>query len=441
MFAGACVGLFFMGCGEQSTAAAPLTTSVATTTGVGGHGGSGGASQMASSSGSDSTGFGGGVLTAGGPADSDGDGILDADEGKNSPGGATDTDMDGLPDYLDEDSDDDGLLDKDEGVEDWDNDGIPNFQDSYNDGLAQPVKLTALTTTFSKPIGIDYHEPTNSVVLSANYPTGNPFTLERIDKDGMHSQFSALAGLSDEVKIATARSGNLSGFAAGELFVGNGVEGQVVRISADGTQIQNPWVDLPGNNGLMRGSLFVDNLGIFGGDLIVVTTSGQVWRIDAQGNATQVADAKVHLEGVAVVPNKPARYGPLAGTILAGAEDQNLLYAFKTDGTFDTYDVGVAIEDIDIVLPNENFFGVNYGTAKVIGAEAQAFQSMAGDFLLTQEYPGSVGLYRLKWDPMQKKLLTEELVTTSDSSSIGQWEHVTFAPAGLVEIPEVPVPK
>ena len=67
-------------------------------------------------------------------------------------------------------------------------------------------------------------------------------------------------------------------FAAGTFFTGNGVDGQITRISPDGSTILNPWVDLPGGgNGLMRGSLHVDRTGVWGGDLLAVTTSGQVW--------------------------------------------------------------------------------------------------------------------------------------------------------------------
>src|SRR5206468_99402 len=98
--------------------------------------------------------------------------------------------------------------------------------------------------------------------------------------DGSHHAFSNLSGLTDEVKIATARSGNPAGFTVGDLFVGNGVDGQIVRITAGGATVINPWVDLPGdNNGLMRGSLYVDRTGVFGGDLVVVTSTGEVWRV------------------------------------------------------------------------------------------------------------------------------------------------------------------
>ena len=47
---------------------------------------------------------------------------------------APDTDADGVPDFLDTDSDGDTILDKDEGNIDTDGDGLPNYRDLDSDG-------------------------------------------------------------------------------------------------------------------------------------------------------------------------------------------------------------------------------------------------------------------------------------------------------------------
>lgn len=340
----------------------------------------------------------------------------------------------------DKDTDDDGMTDAEEGTGDYDGDGKPNFDDPINDGPPPAVTFIAISTTFNSPIGIDYHEPSNTVVMSVNYPAGTPSGFERIHFDGSHEQFSSLSALTDEVKIATARSKNPSGFTVGDLFVGNGVDGQIVRITGDGSSVINPWVDLPGdNNGLMRGSLYVDRTGVFNGDLVVVTTAGEVWRVDVAGTPTKIAAVPgVHLEGAVIVPNKPNRFGPVAGKLLAGSEVEGLMYAFATDGTYVTYALGVAIEDIDIISPNENFFGVNYGTSQLLGAGAEQFNAMMGDVMLTTEtvVAGASGLFRLKFDGTQ--LLAEPVPLGPGSAVVGQWEHTTFAAAGIKEIPPVP---
>jgi hypothetical protein len=367
--------------------------------------------------------------------DSDGDGLSDFTEAGVGAMPA-DSDGDGVPDYRDLDSDADGMSDETEGAGDFDGDGMANPVDPINDGAPVPITLTAITTPFNQPIGIDYHEPTNSVVMSVNYSAGMPLNFERIEMDGTHEPFSTHSGLTNEVKIATARSGNPGGFVAGDLFVGNGADGQIVRITDGGATIFNPWADLPGDgNGLLRGSLFVDRTGVFAGDLVAVTTLGQVWRVTVDGIPTLVATTGVHLEGVVVVPDAPARYGPLAGRLIAGAENESLLYAVAPDGTVDTYELGVKIEDIDLIAPGENFFGVNYGTSRLLGAPAMAFLALLGDILLAQEMHASTGLYRLQWNGMA--LAAQEIPVTAESAPVGQWEHVTFAPAGIVEIPPI----
>lgn len=65
------------------------------------------------------------VITAG---DTDGDGLLDSDEGIADPDG------DGLPSLIDTDADGDGILDAVEGTEDPDGDGTPNYLDLDSDG-------------------------------------------------------------------------------------------------------------------------------------------------------------------------------------------------------------------------------------------------------------------------------------------------------------------
>lgn len=304
--------------------------------------------------------------------------------------------------------------------------------------FATDIKLTTISTTFNNPIGIDYHEPTDSVLMSVNYPSGSPNNFVRVKADGTQVGFSSVSGLTDELKVATARSGSV--FATGTAFTGNGIDGQIIKISPDGSTVINPWVDLPGSgNGLIRGSMYVDRTGVWGGDLLVVTTSGEAWRVNAAGTPTMVASVGTHLEGLISVPNDAAKYGPLAGKMIAGAENQGLMYVFSPDGTFTTKNVGVNIEDIDMINKNENFYGVNYGSGRLLGAASSEFDAIAGDILLTQEFGGGPsGLFDLHWDGTS--LVASPLGLAAGSQTPSQWEHVTFAPAGIVEIPHSPVP-
>lgn len=300
-------------------------------------------------------------------------------------------------------------------------------------GSAFAITLTPITTGFNGIIGIDHYEPNNQVVVSVNYPSGAGHNFELIASDGSRTTYSTIAGLTDEVKIASAKDDgggfSIGGFASGTLFTGTGIAGQVTRIAPGGTQpFGAPWVILPAEPGLLRGSTYVDRTGIFGGDLIVVTTTGGVWQITSAGTSTKLAQINTHLEGVITVPNDPVKYGPWAGKILAGAEQQGLIYSIDSAGTIASFALGINPEDFDIVPANQNFYGVNY-PSQLLGAPPSEFVGMVGDIIVTQESPGI--LFDVKWDNINSQFVTQNI------AQVSQWEHVTFSTAGIVEIPPI----
>ncbi len=370
--------------------------------------------------------------------DSDDDGLSDGTEGTG------DTDGDGTPDYLDTDSDGDGLRDAVEGVEDWDDDGIPNVVDPRNDGEVPAIRLEDIASDVPTPIGVDYHEPTHSLIVSVNWPSGNPNSLELVPMDGSHEPFSSLAGLEGEAMLATVREGSGAGFVVGDVFATGMDSGRVAHVSADGATVDPMWATPPLAGRIL--GLRMDRTGIFGGDLMLATDAGQVWRIGPDASATMVADVGNYLEGIAIVPDAPARYGPLAGKLLAGSESAGggygvapLIYAVAPDGSVESFPVPVAVEAIMIVAPRENFFGADWGAEALKGAEGEQFLPMAGDILLVQEHPDRgpmptpSGLYVLRWDGTE--LQTHPVPLTEDSAQPGVWERVCFAPAGTPEIP------
>jgi hypothetical protein len=105
--------------------------------------------------------------------------------------------------------------------------------------LAQaPITLLPVQgTPFYKPTGIGYHEPSGTLLLSENFPTGKPYNFDRILFDGTHVQFTSISGMYDEIYFASVRSSYTysiaQGFQFGDMFTGNGVGGQVMRIQTD----------------------------------------------------------------------------------------------------------------------------------------------------------------------------------------------------------------
>lgn len=291
------------------------------------------------------------------------------------------------------------------------------------------IILTALTTSFNNHSGIDYHQRTRKVVVSANSNLGQPNNFELIQADGAHASFSNLSGVSGELKIAAARDDgfgvSIGGFQPGHVFTGTDAPGVVARIASDGATLQNPWVTLNGETGVVTG-VHVDRTGVYGGDVIAVTTSGGIWRINSTGQATQVALLGTALTGVIALPDEIEKYGPWSGRIVVGAKDQALIYALDATGSVATYTLGVSPGDIRVVPAHENFYGVDPLSRKIWGAPAAAFADMIGDVLIAQ--PSGV-LTHVQWNGTAFE--------TNQIAQVSQWSQIAFAPAGIAEIPGV----
>lgn len=279
-------------------------------------------------------------------------------------------------------------------------------------------------------IGVAYDDAFNQVLISVNYGSGYPFNFMRVAQDGTLTQFSSVAGLSDEVYMTDVRgSGPLSigGFNTGDIFTGTGRPGEILRISADGKTVDNPWVTLPGEWGLLRGGLHVDDVGVFGGDLLVATTNGNIWRVNSKKQATYLASANVLLEGITVIPDDANRYGPWAGSLLTTSEYTGLAYAVKPSGALSAYNLNIyAPESVQLVPANENFYVSAYGAGKLLGAPASELVNMVGDVLIGSETGG--GVYRVRWNG-------SAFETNAIETGLPQMEGAGFAPAGVQNVP------
>lgn len=288
------------------------------------------------------------------------------------------------------------------------------------------IELTPLNTAFNNNAGIDYHERTRKVVVAANSTQGQPNNFELIQADGAHASFSNVSGVTGELKIATARDDglgvSLAGFKPGELFTATDTPGVVARIASDGGTVQNPWATLPGETGLVTG-LYVDRTGIYGGDVIAVTTSGGIWRINSAGIATQTALLGTSLSGVTTIPNAAEKYGPWSGKILAGSKDLGLIYAVDPTGNVVTYTLGINAGDIRLIPAHENFYGVDPLSRKIWGAPAAAFADMIGDVLIAEP---SGALTQVRWNGTEFE--------THHLAQVSQWGQIAFAPAGIAQI-------
>lgn len=297
------------------------------------------------------------------------------------------------------------------------------------------------------PIGIDYHQPSNSVIVSGS-ANGGSFTRLYTNTVSTNlvtakTNWSGIQGLVEEVKLFTVKA-TAHGFTNGDMYFGSG--NNIGWLSADGTRSNLTWCVLTNaveTNAPIRGGLYQDETGRFGYDLIAVTSPGAgsstpkgVWRITAQGLPTLLTNINTgHLEGVTVLTNDVAKWGTWAGKILSGDELSSppLIYAINTDGVVETFDTtsliagGIRTEDFDIIPPNQDLYVCDPYGGQIMKMSRDYFTNFVGDLLITDAgelYPPGK-LFILHWNAATAKF---NLIRIPYSAVL---EHVTFAPINL----------
>ncbi len=249
----------------------------------------------------------------------------------------------------------------------------------------------------------------------------------------------SILDVGEEIKLATVKQ-TANGFTNGEMYFGTGVNGVVGKLSANGTVSNLTWSVLSTNGDnqtLLRGSLYVDQTGVFSNNLIVVTGAGEtegggVWRINSSGQGTQLVNiTNTHLEGLITLPNDVVKWGPWAGKIVCGAESHSppLIYTIATNGATASFALGIAPEDFDIIPANQNLYICDFDQNKILKLPAAYFANHVGDLLITEagEFGSSPKLFIVHWNGTS-------FITTSLSYN-GIFEHVTFAPLNLPALP------
>ena len=150
---------------------------------------------------------------------------------------------------------------------------------------ADPVSVA----TIIDPSGIGYHPVNNSLIIARSDTTGNDKNFKRLDSNGNLSDWTALTGLGftddmgnqGEIKLGIAQT-TANGWTQGDLYFGNsGQPGIIGKITANGTGVFTNWATLTnasqavGETNIFLGGLYIDQTGLFNGDLIVVTGSGR----------------------------------------------------------------------------------------------------------------------------------------------------------------------
>ena len=308
------------------------------------------------------------------------------------------------------------------------NQTFPGFSQSsvYPPPGSIPTTLSfqVVAAGFANSEGLDYYPPLAGLVVT-DYSNNQPNNFFVVTRNGSHFPITNVSGIGSEVYPVVAPNDcnglSLGGFPAGTIVSLGTSGGSILRISPDLKTVQNPWATLPTGGGERKGMYF-DRTGLFGGDLLVSTISGQIYRINSSGQVSLLASFNntSYMEGIVTLPNDVARYGPWAGTLLATGES-GFIYSVSPTGATTTFSLPGTINKIHVVPPDENFYYSNFGN-NFLGAPASQFAGIVGDVIATDEVAGYI--WDIRWNGTQ---FVPTLITTVNSIL----EQSVFAPVGM----------
>lgn len=332
-----------------------------------------------------------------------------------------------------------------------------------------------------RPVEVDYNPFTSSLLVSCNWPNGDPRNFTNVLATGVGTPWTTIQGLSvnvcPELHFTTVKI-EANNFVPGSMYFGIGPDQQqytytrIGYISRDASNFNLSWTTLTNATHQetcpVTGALYVDQTGLFEHDLIVVTGNGadqggHVWRIKAQAGGTSAGsktlfatiDGNPSLEGVVTLPNDPLKYGPLAGKLLTSskyAEPDPVLFAIDTNGVIASFPLTIVFpEDLDLIPSdtNENCTQDLYcadtgrpytelgNCIRVMRKEVLA--GYGGDILITDagERSGGGGskLVVLHWDGTSSTFLRRTFFHP-DGGENGLMEHANFAPISIPGLPQ-----
>lgn len=185
---------------------------------------------------------------------------------------------------------------------------------------------------------------------------------------------------------ALSSSLGLGGFPSRDVYASDG--NSIYHFSNSGLS-QSRFTTLPSCSCFVRGIMF-DDVGNFGGKMIVSTTTGQIFSITSAGIATQIANLGQDTEGLAIATSA---FGPYAGYLLVGSEYSGQIHAINPS-TLAVTKLGINIPGAEMLSsvplslgkggPLEGFYEPNY-PVDVLKAGAYQFNGLQGDLLVTGE--------------------------------------------------------
>ena len=225
-------------------------------------------------------------------------------------------------------------------------------------------------------VGSVYFGPDNNQLYSTNLSGGNvqPFG-------------QPILGFSGEVVVGVGLG--QGGFARGAVYAGNGGGPQIDLVSSNGSPTL--FATLPDGGNVRQ--IFFDPGSGFGGNMLVTTNLGDVYKITSGGSVSLLASIGADSEGMDIASTA---FGPASGDLLIGSEATGEVHAITPAGAVSLIASGITeAETVSTVPANlcssassvAGFYVANYAT-DIQKAPATDFCAYEGDTIVTQEIGG-----------------------------------------------------
>lgn len=265
--------------------------------------------------------------------------------------------------------------------------------------LSSPANATVtfspfVASTGGAPIGFAY---AGDKFVGSNY-FDNQLYQTALNGTGVSAFGAPLpigSGSIGEVYVTSSLG--LGGFGSRDVFAGSQASGTVYKFNNDGTG-QTAFVT--GLSGGIR-SIAFDPYGLYGNNMIVATSVGNIYKVNNLGVANLLATTFEDTEGLSFAPQV---FGSVpSGTLVIASEGSGKLRAVAPDGALTTIATIPSAEMVSFVPlnlgisgnPLEGFYAANYNV-NVIKSPYTDFLSYLGDMIVTGETTHQV--WDVKWN-------------------------------------------
>jgi PEP-CTERM motif len=294
-------------------------------------------------------------------------------------------------------------------------------------GVEGQNNTIGFTYAGNKFVGSVYFGPNNGQLYQTNLVGG-----------GVMLFGSAMPGASGETVLGSSLG--QAGFAKGDIYASPA--NNIIYHYANSGGAPTVFGSVPAGQVIRQ--VFFDPGTTFGGDMIVSTNAGNIYRFNSAGVPTLVASVGTDTEGLDIASSK---FGPYSGQLLVTSEGTGLVHAISPGGTISTLPMtgggAVAIslaETVSTVPLNlgssgkaiEGFYVANY-PSDIQFAAASQFAGLQGDAIVTSEFGSNSTIWDLHWNG-----------SSFDVSSIGalplQSEDGIFVTAQRIQEQNAPEP-